>query len=347
MRFSVLLIVLTVTVSTASYADSSATAKRDAAFKEINACLRRNEASSRECKSMNKNIGTLEELYRQGDQTVLPTLLQFTYLTQTDFFGDSLIANPNTFLTAVSRLSGPDQQRVATCIAGAMFGLARPRFDAIQATLMNIPKSSPIYQLAQECLAKLQTDNALFIINYFPPQTFAEGPRNFLVRSYSGELYALGEKPLPDLAKDVNAEIYRLMVLPTWGNAVAVRIDRHGELFSLSARRLDGQAGYEPGKLIETKDSDLSVADSKALEALIQNLNFFELPTKENFRGFDGDEWILEGVSQGNYHVVERWCATSYNPQKRGLTAFVALCKFLVDKSALSESPQNKGHKLI
>jgi len=146
---------------------------------------------------------------------------------------------------------------------------------------------------------------------------------------------------------DSSAEMYRITILPTWGNSIAVRVQKHGESYSLSARRLDGQAGYDPGKLVESKDVALGADDSKTLAQLIQDLNFFQMPTEDNVRGFDGDEWIIEGVSHGKYHIAERWCAPSYDSGKRKLTAFLALCKFLVDKSTLSERPSNKGHKLI
>jgi len=93
--------------------------------------------------------------------------------------------------------------------------------------------------------------------------------------------------------------------------------------------------------LVEAQDIELSADDSKSLAAIIQNLNFFELPANDRVMGFDGDQWIVEGVSQGKYHVAVRWCADSYKPQKRKLTAFLALCKFLLDKSSLSERPKN------
>jgi hypothetical protein len=137
------------------------------------------------------------------------------------------------------------------------------------------------------------------------------------------------------------------MILPTWGNSIVVRAQRHGDLYSLSARRLDGQAGYDPGKLVEAKDIELSADDSKGFAVLIQNLDFFRLPTDDDVKGFDGDEWIIEGVSQGKYHIAQRWCAKDCNPEKRKLTAFLAFYKFLLDKSTLSERPKNKGAKLI
>lgn len=186
--------------------------------------------------------------------------------------------------------------------------------------------------------------------SYFPTKTKAEveGVTPFEAKWYGESLQRMGEPRLPEVAQqDANAQVYRLTVLPTWGNSIAVRVQRHGELYSLSARRLDGQAGYDPGKLVESKDIDLSPRDSEILGGLIQNLRFFQLSTEDSVIGFDGDEWILEGVSQGKYHVVQRWCATEYNPKKRGLESFLALSRFLIKKSTLSERPTNKGHKLM
>jgi hypothetical protein len=184
---------------------------------------------------------------------------------------------------------------------------------------------------------------------YFPIKTVAggEGVTKFESKWYGESLERMKEPQLPGFANDLNAEIYRITILPTWGNSVAVRVQKHGQLYSLSARRLDGQAGYDAGKLAESKDITLGADDSKTLTLLIQNLIFPQMSSEDDVNGFDGDEWIIEGVSQGKYHVVVRWCATSYDPKKRKLTAFLALCKFLVDKSTLSERPKNKGQKLI
>jgi hypothetical protein len=185
--------------------------------------------------------------------------------------------------------------------------------------------------------------------SYFPIKTKdgAEGVTAFEAQWYGKSLGRMNEPRLPELAKDANAEVYRITILPTWGNAIAIRVSRHGDSYRLSARRLNGQAGFEVGKLVEEKEIELGAEDSKALEVLLQNLNFFQFPTDDGVIGFDGDEWILEGVSGGRYHVAKRWCASEYNPDKRGLTAFLALCRFLVNNSSFSQRPMNKGHKLI
>jgi hypothetical protein len=139
-----------------------------------------------------------------------------------------------------------------------------------------------------------------------------------------------------------------MIILPTWGNPIVVRVQRHGKTFSLSARRLDGLAGYDPGKLVESKDIDVSADESNEFEVLVKNLNFFQLSTDEvGISGKDGEQWVLEGVSQGKYHVAQRWSPSSYNPEERGLTALISFCKFLLDKSDLSRRPTNMGHKII
>jgi hypothetical protein len=183
---------------------------------------------------------------------------------------------------------------------------------------------------------------------YFPIKMKAgeEGISKFEAEWYGKSLERMKEPRLPDFSKNANMEVYRMMILPTWGNPTVVRVQKQGEIYSLSARRLDGQGGYDPGKLVESIDIALSAGDSKTLAVLIQNLNFSKMPTEDDIIGPDGDEWIIEGVSQGKYHVAVRWCAYD-DPGGRKLTAFLALCKFLLDKSTLSERPKNKGRKLI
>jgi hypothetical protein len=185
--------------------------------------------------------------------------------------------------------------------------------------------------------------------SYFPIKTKAgdEGVTAFEAEWYGKSLERMKEPRLPNFVKHVDVVVYRMMILPTWGNPIAVRVQKHGELYSLSARRLDGQGGYDPGKLVEAKDIELGADDSKSLAVLIQNLNFFQLPTEDDVIGNDGDQWIIEDVSEGKYHVVQRWEAQSITPKKRKLIASLALCRFLVEKSTLFERRGfQKGHKL-
>ena len=138
--------------------------------------------------------------------------------------------------------------------------------------------------------------------HFFPTnkKTVVEEMTAFQDQATSGFLGRVNEPPLSEFTKDADAEVYQMMILPTWGNTILVRVQRHGSVHSISARRLDGQAGFEQGKLVEVKDFELNTEDSKTLKQLLQNLNFFQLSRNDDVRGFDGDEWILEGVHRAN-----------------------------------------------
>src|SRR5262249_48665876 len=145
-----------------------------------------------------------------------------------------------------------------------------------------------------------------------------EGVSDFEAKWFSKHLARMEEPRLPSAAADRSATIYRFTILPTWGNPIAVRVQKHDGLYSLAARRLDGQGGYDPGTVGERKDLELSKEDSESFDRLLSELKFFELPSDDGVMGFDGDEWILEGIAQGKYHVIRRWTA-KYNTEKRGL----------------------------
>jgi|SRR5208283_604999 len=179
-----------------------------------------------------------------------------------------------------------------------------------------------------------------------PSPTKNEEVANFEKR-YSTSVQQFKEIRLSEIATDSQAEVYRMMIFPVWGDPISIRVQKHNGIYALSARRLDAHGGFKVGKLVEQKDCDLTPTDSKVLDDLIEKANLFGMPSDDGVMGLDGDEWVMEGVSQGKYHFVERWCATDYGPEKRGLLNFDALCKFLVDKSKLSARPTNKGHALI
>lgn len=301
-KVSCLVIAAMFATATSSYSDSSSSEIRDSALKGIELCLKRNEAASRECRSMNKNVQTLMDVYRQGDKTVLPTLLHFTYLT--DFFGEALIGDPDGFLATVSDLPELSQQAVAIGVSGRPIGLQRPRFEAIRATLMAVPDSSPNYPVAKACLRTLETENASFIENYFPPHTFSGRAGDITVRSLSRTLRLLEEKPLWPPALETT-RTYRITVLP------CLAVPESATLTVLG----DG-SGHIDYRTLDVRRHRLSVDKSKSvnskrvsdISSLLDQIQFWQLPTESSQLGLDGAYWVLEAVQDGKYHVVLRWC---------------------------------------
>jgi hypothetical protein len=299
---STLLLVLLLPVVSA--ADSSQAAKRDAALKQINACIQRNKASSRECRKLNANVGSLVEIYKAGDKTVLPTLLHFTYLT--GFYDDALLADPSGFLTAVGELPDKDQRFVADGIAGGMFGIrSKERFEALREVLRNVPESDSANRTSQLCLKALERRNAEFLVDYFPPQTFTSRAASLQVHGYSSEMYALGEKPI--WAPATAGTIYRLTYPPSFHGSTVITLtvspagDGQIEIKSTDSDR---------GETIVLDETTAVPPDQLAkFLALLDQAHFWVTPTElPAGRGLDGATWMMEGVQDGKYRTVTRWC---------------------------------------
>jgi hypothetical protein len=111
---------------------------------------------------------------------------------------------------------------------------------------------------------------------------------------------------------------------------VSIRVEREGTILKLVAKRLDGQAGYKIGDLIEAKERTLSDEESKEIFKSAGKLGLFEIPAKEREAPEinDGERWFLEGSQRGRFHRVERESA-NVDAEGRGLREFVKFCAFL------------------
>jgi hypothetical protein len=338
MRRTSILILL---ASILSYADSSLSARRDAALKSFNACMQHRKVASRECRAWGANVGTLIYVYKHGDKTVLPTLFRVPILT--DFYGDALLADPGGFLTEMSRLHEKDQKAVAAGMAGdSPLGLLpKERFEAIRALLMGIPDSDPNKVTSQICLKAVERENARFFMSYFPPQTF-RSPADFRIRRFSTDMYALGEKPLWPLDSEPET-IYRLTYLPKrtggWRLAGEARKSLTGPtLVSLSVS-LNGDGRItiktiDGDREVTKVDETVSASRDQVARflALLDQAHFWttstELPSgvRESYMTQNGWKkeyvrdkgapqimteggWIMEGVKVGKYRTVVRWCS--------------------------------------
>jgi len=296
------LIAILLAVPRASGGDSSLDAQRDAALARIQACLQSNNVASRRCKHMNKDSQTLMDVYHHGDKTVLPTLLRLGYLG--DFFREAFLSDPDGFLTTVSQLPEPAQPQAVRSIDDARFGLSRPQFDEIRAALTAIPPSSPNYKIAQRFLRTVETGNASFLVNFFPPSTFRD---DFKVHWFTNEFYALGQKPLWPPPAD-GTPIYRVTVLPARSAPESVTLtispDGSGET-RFCVTDIDRQS------LRADSTRAITAQQVAAFEASVKQAQFWEMsaePPPSLVYGLGGAQWILEGVENGKYHIVDRWC---------------------------------------
>ena len=148
---------------------------------------------------------------------------------------------------------------------------------------------------------------------YFPPGALDSSPRSDQLLSdwYSKQLRALDEPSLWSLSKTQNEEAYRFLWLRTFHHPVAIRIDVNADGTSqVISKMTSGAGGYDPGQLVLNSKSLLTKDQTDSFLGKIKEHQFWQLPTKRESGGLDGAQWILEGVKDGKYHIVDRWSPT-------------------------------------
>jgi len=154
---------------------------------------------------------------------------------------------------------------------------------------------------------------------------------------YSSLLHLMEEPSLFSKRGDKTKDVYRFTLLPTWGDPRCAVVTKNEDQANIRFSRLDGDGGYDPGKLVEKAQRDLKPDELKKFLALFDALDFAKQPTEDPVSGFDGSQWILERLRDGEYHIVVRWSADAYEPKKRGTASFVELCQWM-----LTTAPRNK-----
>jgi hypothetical protein len=157
---------------------------------------------------------------------------------------------------------------------------------------------------------------------YFPVSRFVELEENwqssyktnvyrtvfmatYLLEWYSGHLKALNEPLIIDQVTDT---IYRFTWLRTFHHPMAIRIQKTTNDIRLTWKMSDGKGGYDPGKLFIDESKRLTVAEWKQFQELLKKVDYWNLPTieKSGVMITDGSRWIIEGVKNGKYNVVDR-----------------------------------------
>ncbi|QIG46407.1 hypothetical protein G5V57_00725 [Nordella sp. HKS 07] len=123
---------------------------------------------------------------------------------------------------------------------------------------------------------------------------------------YSRRLKEMSEPSLS--VADVKAETYRFVWLSELDRWMSLRLtiapDRTAELVTKKSSRYRRS---EFGPLAINKRTQISQRETEILLELLEQTNFWDLASYALPSGFDGDQWIVEGVRDGKYHVVERW----------------------------------------
>lgn len=145
---------------------------------------------------------------------------------------------------------------------------------------------------------------------YFPVKEFDDGWKGaggFYEEWYGKHLRVMRETSLLD-NKNEDLEVYRFLWLRTFHHPVMVRIERDGYSFNLRSIELNGAGGYEPGRIWRTDNIEISHIEWCEFTSLLDKAEFWKEQSVQRERnGVDGAQWILEGLNDQRYHIVDRW----------------------------------------
>lgn len=163
-----------------------------------------------------------------------------------------------------------------------------------------------------------------------PPK--ANKQRSHGATYYDKHLTAMREPLLSKLAEvDRTATVYRFVWLPSFHNPIAVRFVKSADGAVVHAVRLDSQGGYEPGNILRRKSAKLNPAHWQRIANALAKAKFWTLPTSQRppFGRLttDGDLLVVEGASEGKYHIVIRHSPPGGN--------FVDLCRAMLFMSGI------------
>jgi len=170
--------------------------------------------------------------------------------------------------------------------------------------------------------------------SYFPVGILDENPQadKALRESYSKFLTALQEPSLWKSSQTRKIQSYRFLWLRSFDRPISVRLDVQPDGTALLTTRMtSGKGGYEPGHLIEHRTKKLTKEQTGWFLDRIEELKFWSLPTSPpkdpNLVGVDGAEWVLEGIKNGQYHVVDRWSPDKGEVRTLGIVMLIDLAK--------------------
>jgi len=311
------------------YLYASGPASEEKAIARIENCLRQSDSSKRACADLNANIDVLIRAYRNGDKAVLSEIFKFSYLTS--FFDDTLLSDTDGFLSAVNRLPTDRQNAIAAGVAGEQFRtLPKARFVAIKAALEAVPQNSPNRVLADTCLKALLEHNASLFVDYFPRDTFTGPGADLMTLWYSQVLYAFGEAPLWRDAHNAE-ETWRFTLMGAWGQSRTVTLSVHSSGAGSVRLKWRDRDPNGVGKVQVADSVGISADQIHVFLETLKHAQFWNAPPEIPDGGFDGAEWVLEGVREGRYHLVSRWCPGAFESQPSEVRAFAKACRLLLE----------------
>lgn len=165
-------------------------------------------------------------------------------------------------------------------------------------TPVPIPEPPPSTDQSVPVVYFPEHDDGLDLIQHWPGQ-----------QRYREVLSTMHEPSLYEAVTQEGVHEYRLLWIHVWLKPIALRlvIDEQ-QRGTLTVKMLN--AGYDSGLTLELSvDQEIPIPDSAvaAFLDLLRDTSYWTMPVTGRNIGLDGAHWVLEGVRDGEYHVVDRW----------------------------------------
>ncbi|HEX2269944.1 MAG TPA: hypothetical protein VHH35_10430 [Pyrinomonadaceae bacterium] len=168
--------------------------------------------------------------------------------------------------------------------------------------------------------------------SYFPNGILRQDRRaEWRTRYYAAML----EQPFTCYEED--AEVYRLLYLPSFEHPTSIRIWRNGNQYQMTVKQLSAELATEgrPEHLVLNATRSLTVEEWNKFQELLNKSNFSSMKSIDvREPGLDGVSFLLEGKRDGKYHVVDRWV-----PEDE---SFLDLCGYMVELTNLTWNYQRR-----
>ena len=143
---------------------------------------------------------------------------------------------------------------------------------------------------------------------YFPGGLYSD----FQTKWYSKHLFAMKEPSLWKASKESDLESYRFLWLRSFHQPVVVRLTIGKEGTGLLVAKItNGAGGYRPGVMIKNQEISISREEVSKFLKELNEMKFWNLSFKDEKIGMDGARWVIEGIKDKKYHVVDRWSPKS------------------------------------
>jgi hypothetical protein len=91
-----------------------------------------------------------------------------------------------------------------------------------------------------------------------------------------------------------------------------------------------GAGGYGPGKLMQNDVATVTREKTDRFLEVMEQESFWKLPSRDKRMGCDGAQWVVEGVKNGTYHLVDRWSPDDGEIRAIGIFMLKELAKLQV-----------------